>query len=136
MATLKECLEQAIDVSKTAAAGLWEAAENNLVRKLCLDLVDALMKASLWQEAEKEPLVEVLAMHEDHPLIVHDAIANACDRLSEKGLLTDDLKDARDHVFDFATNKQAKLAARRTQHTARDNEIDDLMRRLRECGFC
>ena len=136
MTTLKECLDSAIDCSKTAPAGLWEAVENNLVKKLCLDLADALMKASLWQEAEKEPLVEVLAMHEDHPLLVHDAIADACDRLNKKGLLTDDLKDARDHVFEFSANKQAKLAARRAVQNDSDNEIDDLMRRLRECGFC
>ena len=134
---LRKQLDEAITASKSYPAAMWEMAEDALAKRLCADLLNAMMDVCIWRGLEKESLSDIVLLGETHPMLVTDAITDARDRLAKKGVLTADLKEACEHVLDFAANRQEKLSARRVEQKGTVfEETDNLMRKLRSYGFC
>lgn len=111
---------------------MWETQEDELQKVLIRKLSEALMYAGVWRGLEAEPLVEPLFMGEDHPMVIEHAITNARDRLVACGALTDELRDAIEHVLNFSQHKQDLIQQRRDEIKGTALESADKLRQMFE----
>lgn len=135
--TFRQLLDATIASSQHDPAALWESMEDTLAKRLCSELMGAMLAAGIWRGLDEESLADIVYLGETHPTFMQETISDARDRLLSKNALTADLKEACEHVLDFSIHRQEKLESRRAEHKDCPEyaEVDKLMRKLRAYGF-